>query len=244
MQEAKTTGTPTLELHFDGALAIVGGGRVDFELLAALAGEGVGVVAADGGADMCAKAGVTPDAIIGDMDSIIGADGFGPDVPVFRIAEQETTDFEKCLYSTRSPVTLALGMTGGRFDHTLAALTAMARHGRDRAILLVDEEDVALAVSGPISFSVAAGERVSVHPLEKVTFARSEGLVYPLDGLTLDPAAKTGTSNVAPAGAFSITPDEGEDGVWLLIVARSHLAALTDAVSEQILSPPKDIKKI
>lgn len=225
---------PTLPLQFERPLVIVGGGRVDSQLLATLAAEGAGVVAADGGADVCANAGVTPDAIIGDMDSIVEERGFGPDVPVFPITEQETTDFEKCLYSTKAPVTLALGMTGRRFDHTLAALTAMARHARERAILLVDEEDVALAVSGAFNFSIAAGERVSVYPLEQVTFARSEGLVYPLDGLTLDPAKKTGTSNEAITGAFSILPEDGEDGVWLLVVSRRYLAALSDALMGRI----------
>ncbi len=224
---------PTLPLQFERPLVIVGGGRVDPELLAALVANGAGVVAADGGADLCAKAGVTPEAIIGDMDSIVAETGLGPDVPVFEIAEQDTTDFEKCLYSTKAPVTLALGMTGRRFDHTLAALTAMARHGRERAILLVDEEDVVLAVSGAFSFDVAAGERVSVHPLERVTFARSEGLVYPLDGLTLDPVTKTGTSNEANTGAFSIAPAKGENGVWLLVVARSYLSALTAELMEK-----------
>ena len=45
-----------------------------------------------------------------------------------QIAEQETTDFEKAIYSTRAPVTVALGMTGKRFDHTLAALDAVTRY--------------------------------------------------------------------------------------------------------------------
>ena len=47
---------------------------------------------------------------------------------MIQIAEQVTTDFEKALYSTRAPVTVALGMTGKRLDHTLAALDAVSKY--------------------------------------------------------------------------------------------------------------------
>ena len=63
-----------------------------------------------------------------------------------QIGEQETTDFEKSLYSTRAPVTVALGMTGRRFDHTLAALDAVAKYAAKRKIVLVDEEEIAEAI--------------------------------------------------------------------------------------------------
>ena len=44
-------------------------------------------------------------------------------------------------------MTVALGMTGKRFDHTLAALDAVTRYATRRMIILVDEEDVALALT-------------------------------------------------------------------------------------------------
>src|SRR5690606_31870769 len=120
-------------------------------------------------------------------DSLSARDGWPKMVRLLPLAEQDTTDFEKTLYSTRAPVTVALGMTGRRFDHTLAALDAVARHARGRRIILVDEADLALAVSGPFSFAVAPRERVSVHPLGPIRFRRSVGLEYPLDGLRLAP---------------------------------------------------------
>jgi len=147
------------------------------------------------------------------------------------IAEQETTDFEKVLYSTAAPVTVGLGMTGKRFDHTLAALDALARFAAGRRIILVDESDIALALAGPFEFTVEPGARVSVHPLTPTRFAGSTGLVYPLDGLLLAPGIRTGTSNAADAASFSIEPDG--DGVYLLILERrwldSLIAVLLDA---------------
>jgi len=121
-------------------------------------------------------------------------------------------------------------MTGKRFDHTLAALDAVARHARGRRIILVDESDIALAVSGSFGFAVEAGARVSVHPLTPVRFKRSTGLKYPLDGLRLAPGERTGTSNAASDASFFIEPEAGDPGVWLLILERRYLDTLVAAL--------------
>jgi thiamine pyrophosphokinase len=209
-------------------MVIVGGGTVEPALLQRFAMAGYAVVAADGGADICKDAGVMPEAIIGDIDSLDGVEQWRKATQIIEIAEQETTDFEKCLYSTDAPVTIALGMTGGRFDHTLAALDAVARYADKRRIVLVDEEDVALGVSGSFAGEVGAGERVSVHPLGSVKFAHSEGLKYPLDGLELAPGIRTGTSNQAVSDIISIEAAPG-GAPWLLILSRDHLPMLIGA---------------
>ena len=72
-------------------------------------------------------------------------------------------------------MTVALGMTGDRFDHTLAALDAVTRQARGRRIILVDEHDIALALTGPFSFEVDPGDRVSIHPLMPVTLREVRG---------------------------------------------------------------------
>jgi thiamine pyrophosphokinase len=215
-------------LSFDGVLVIVGGGAVDLELLRELYLNGGRLVGADSGGDIIAEAGLKPEAIIGDFDSLKDPLAWLGKTRLMQIAEQETTDFEKALYSTTAPVTVALGMTGKRFDHTLAALDAVTRYAADRKVILVDEEDLALAMDGPISFKVAPGERVSVHPLAPVNFWRSEGLKYPLDGISLAPGVRTGTSNSAITGPFEIVPEEGIPAPWLLILDRKHLVPLIE----------------
>ncbi|MDB5561299.1 MAG: thiamine pyrophosphokinae [Hyphomicrobiales bacterium] len=230
MQELSQKDATDLPLTFPGVLVIVGGGAVDLDLLAQLAAGGAALVGADGGGDVIAGAGLKPNAIIGDFDSLSDPLGWLGRTRLVRISEQETTDFEKALYSTRAPVTVALGMTGKRFDHTLAALDAVTRYARQRSIILVDESDIALAVSGSFSFGVKAGERVSVHPLQPVLFRSSDGLKYPLEGLRLAPGERTGTSNSATKRTFVIEPAKGEDGVWLLILEKGNLAGLIEAV--------------
>jgi len=219
-------------LTFDGVLVIVGGGALDEHLLRKLAAEGAHLVGADGGGDVIRGAGLVPEAIIGDFDSLADPQSWDARTKLVRIAEQETTDFEKALYSTSAPVTVGLGMTGKRFDHTLAALDAVARYAAKRRIILVDEFDIALALTGPIAFAVEPGARVSVHPLTATRFRHSTGLKYPLDGLTLAPGIRTGTSNEACITDFSIEPEPGDSGVYLLIIERRWLEALIKALEQ------------
>ena len=223
--------TPPIEpLAFDGMLVVVGGGALDTHLLHHLAARGAHLVGADGGGDAIRAAGLVPEAIIGDFDSLADRQDWDARTKLIPIAEQETTDFEKALYSTAAPVTVGLGMTGKRFDHTLAALDAVARYAVGRRIILVDESDIALGLAGPFAFTVETGARVSVHPLTPTRFAASTGLLYPLDGLLLAPGVRTGTSNAAGDAAFTITPAEADAGVYLLILERRWLDTLVDAL--------------
>ena len=224
VQETSVDAADGLPLVFDGPLAIVGGGTVDPALLRALAKYGVMLVGADGGGDVIGAAGLVPAAIIGDLDSLEDRAAWESRTRVIHIPEQITTDFQKAIYSTRAPVTLALGMTGKRLDHTLAALSAVLQFAPQRKLLLVDEVDVAFAAVGPIAFEAGEGERVSIHPLVRIGFERSSGLFYPLDGLVLEPGGLLGTSNTATGGRVEIVPDaEHERTPWLLIVDKSRL---------------------
>jgi thiamine pyrophosphokinase len=212
--------------EFDDLLVIVGGGAVDLDLLRELYAIGGRLVGADGGADQIVEAGLKPEVIIGDFDSLSDPLGWLGKTRLIQIPEQETTDFEKSLYSTRAPVTVALGMTGGRFDHTLAAIDALARYAKRRRVILVDEYDIALGLTDAIIFEVDRGDRVSVHPLAPVTFWRSAGLEYPLDAVKLAPGVRTGTSNRAIEGKFEIYPEEGIHAPYLLILDRKYLMRL------------------
>jgi thiamine pyrophosphokinase len=200
---------------------------VDPALLLELAGRGVTLVGADGGADAMGAAGLVPAAIIGDLDSLEDRAGWEQRTRVIHIPEQITTDFQKALYSTQAPVTLALGMTGKRLDHTLAALSAVLQYAPKRKLLLVDEVDVALAVIGPIRFDAGLRERVSIHPLLPIRFRSSTGLFYPMDGHTLAPGGLIGTSNEGTGGLVEVVPED--ETPWLLILRKERLWDLVGA---------------
>lgn len=214
---------------FDGPMAIVGGGAVDPTLLRELADRGVALIGADGGADAIGDAGLMPAAIIGDLDSLADRTAWEERTSVIHIPEQITTDFQKALYSTQAPVTLALGMTGKRLDHTLAALSAVLQYAPTRRLLLVDEVDVALAVVGSICFEAGPKERVSIHPLLPIRFLHSTGLFYPMDGLLLEPGGLIGTSNEGTGGLVEVVP--ANETPWLLILGKERLWDLMAAQS-------------
>lgn len=99
------------------------------------------LVAADGGADTALAAGHMPEAVIGDMDSIsAAAQEQIADNSLHFIAEQDSTDFAKCLRSIEAPAILALGFAGGRLDHQLAACTTLVNFPHKKVLLLTDED--------------------------------------------------------------------------------------------------------
>ncbi len=228
MQSPNLADEKPVSLAFETPIAIVGGGYADPVLLRELAARKVVLIAADGGADSIDAAGLTPKAIIGDLDSVTDREGWEKRTEVLHIPEQITTDFQKALYSTSAPVTLALGMTGKRLDHTLAALSALHEVAQKRRVILVDEVDIALAVSGPFGFEAKPKERISVHPFVPIVFERTEGLFYPMNDLLLDPAGRLGTSNEGIGGRVEIVPRD--ETPWLLILGRERLWDLVEAL--------------
>ena len=229
MQDTSVPSADAPVLAFSGLMAIVGGGTVAPDLLHSLAERGVDLVGADGGGDAIGDAGLIPAAIIGDLDSLRDRAAWEKRTRVIHIPEQVTTDFQKALYSTDAPVTLAVGMTGKRLDHTLAALSAVLQFAAQRKLVVVDEVDVALAVVGPIRFAADKGERISIHPLLPISFVHSEGLYYPVDGLTLEPGGLLGSSNEGTGGLVEIVPVD--DTPWLLILGKARLWDLVAAAT-------------
>lgn len=212
-------------LDVNGLLVIVGGGVVDLALLKQLHEQGATVIGADGGANVFAELGIVPAAIIGDMDSLKNRADWETKTQVLEIFEQETTDFEKCLYSVMAPQTICLGMSGKRLDHTLAALDIMLAYSDARELVMVSETDLILVANGYFAFEVEQGARVSVHTIWPVLFAASKGLEYPLDGLELAPGKRLGTSNRAVGGVFEVLPEGGQIAPYLVIVEKKYLGA-------------------
>ena len=195
-------------LTFDAPLLLLGGGPVAPALLADLAARTGWVVAADGGADRLHAGPLRPAAVIGDMDSLSHRAEWeaDPAVQVIEIAEQDSTDFEKCLRLTRAPLTLAAGFLGGRFDHSLAALHALMRFP-ERRVILVGDEDIAFLAPLDWRARLAPGARVSIWPIAPVRGIVSAGLEWPLRDLDLAAGSVIGTSNRAVAEQVAVCFD-------------------------------------
>lgn len=208
-----------------GAICLIGGASVESADIAELLPLVTDLVAADGGADHLFVAGLTPAAVIGDMDSITDRARGAFQDRLHHVAEQETTDFEKALTRIDAPFILALGFTGGRMDHALAVLNVLARH-RTRPVLLLDGSDVSfVAPAGPVTLALPDKTRISLMPLAD-TVVTATGLRWPLDRARMHPAGMTSASNAVAGGSVSITAE----GPVLITLPRAHLAAVLQGV--------------
>ena len=174
------------------------------------------VVAVDGGLRHVLKAGLIPNAVIGDMDSIDLSDlqAAGRHVAVYKSDDRDTTDFEKALLTFSAPVCLAYGFLGLRVDHMFAAVTVLARYADTHKIILVGADDLVHVTTQPFVMALAVGARLSVWPVGRVRFAKSSGLVWPLDGLMLSPDGQVATSNRMQADQLILTPQHGNKGAY------------------------------
>lgn len=202
-------------------ITLVGGGQASAQDIAEALTIAPSLVAVDGGLIAVQSAGITPQAVIGDMDSA------PPDalarVPLahqHHISEQQSTDFDKALRHVDTPVAVGIGFCGKRVDHQLAAFhTLLVR--ADRPCILVAADEVIVLAPPRLMVPTIAGDVVSLYPLRPVT-GRSSGLEWPIDGLAFEAGFSVGTSNRA-VGEMTLSVDAPG---MLLILPRAYLKPL------------------
>ena len=186
----------------DWALIIAGGNPVKPETVARLQ-KPAWVVAADSGLDQALRLGITPNLVIGDMDSVSASAlkwAEAEKVSIERYpTDKDATDLELAIDAAeRAGYTKAtiIGGTGGRMAHTLA-----------NAMLLLPERSIDLdwQMSRAIITAIRPGESreynrdhgalLSVLPIGGPAECSSEGLRWPLDGSTLVAGSSRGVSN-------------------------------------------------
>lgn len=209
-------------------VTLIGGGPVDARQLALALGLAPVAVGADGGGDVALPGGAAFAAVIGDMDSIEHAAALrARGVPVHEITEQDSTDLEKCLSSVEAPLFLGLGFLGGRIDHQMAAMNALAKFA-DTPCVLIGGADLCFACPPELELEMAAGTRVSLFPMAAVTGRVCEGLRWSAAGLAMAPDARIGTSNVATGGRVRLAFDRAG---MLVILPVETLGAVVERLS-------------
>jgi len=191
------------------------------------------LVAADGGATRVLRAGRMPDAVIGDFDSI---DAFARAAIAadrqHRIAEQESTDFDKCLRSVAAPLILAVGFTGWRLDHTLAAFNTLVRHPEQRCIV-IGSHDLCFLAPARIRLRLPPGVRCSLFPMGEVA-GESDGLRWPLEGKTFSPDGRIGTSNEVISAEVTLGFSARK---MVVILPLDHLDAAIRGLAPELARP-------
>ncbi len=198
-------------------VVVAGGGPLSPRAAEAVP-HGAVVIAADDGLEQAQALGLEVALAVGDFDSaspeaVARAEAAGTRIERHP-ADKDATDLELALdaASRLSPSRiLVLAPRGGRLDHELAGLLALAsdRYAGAQIDALVGAAHVQI-VRGTRALVGEAGELVSLlavnGPAEGVT---TEGLVYPLRGETLEPGSTRGVSNVFAAEGATVQVARG-----------------------------------
>ena len=159
------------------------------------------VVCCDSAADEYRlRTGREPDFTVGDCDSLEGKFG-----NVVRVDEQETNDLAKAIRFCRSrgwEKPLILGACGKREDHTIGNVFLAL----DENVGILTDRGRFVPVEGRATLAVDEGCAISVFAPDRSTKARSEGLVWPLDGVVFDSLARA-TLNRAAGTEITIETD-------------------------------------
>lgn len=207
----------------EGGVTLLGGGSSCPDDLAQALGFAPRLVAADGGGDRALAYGRDPEAVIGDLDSLSAQGRAALGARVHLIPEQDSTDFGKCLSHVQARFYLALGFTGLRLDHTLAALSELAKRP-GQAIVLLAEEEVIFRAPAELRLDLPPGTRLSLYPMGPAR-GRSSGLRWPIDGIDFAPGGRIGTSNEVTGPVWlEIT------GPMLVLLEKPHLGAVLHAL--------------
>lgn len=201
-------------------ITLVGGGPVTASQLARATAFAPRIVGADGGADRLLRLGASPEAVIGDMDSISGAARARLQDRLFPVPEQDSTDFDKSLRLIRAPFILGLGFAGARVDHGLAVLSGLTR-APDQRCLILGPRDVTFLCPPELELDLPPGTRLSLFPMGRVA-GQSQGLRWPIRGLDFAPDGQIGTSNQA-TGPVRLAFDAPK---MLVILPVRYLAAV------------------
>jgi thiamine pyrophosphokinase len=141
------------------------------------------IVCADGGADNAKKIGITPDYIIGDLDSVTSSaiEFFKEKSKIIKDSNQDSTDLEKALslVDNLSPSEiLIIGAIGNRLDHTLANILCLDQIKSDIKAQIVDEKNIIELVDNSADIVGDKDDIISIVPLTDVLGLSYEGLKW------------------------------------------------------------------
>ena len=159
---------------------------------------GAFIIAADAGIEKLNKAGIVPDLIMGDFDSL-GTRPSGENVRVFPI-EKDDTDTMLALKEAIAlgyDTVIISGGLGGELDHTMANLQTLL-YACENGInaFLTDGITTATVISDSITLGSENSGRCSVFAFGgEANGVSISGLKYEASGITLSPSFPLGVSN-------------------------------------------------
>lgn len=170
------------------ALVIANGMPVSLELLRELASQSDLVVAADGGHRHAFEAGISVDAVVGDLDSIgslratLGAGVLHEDANPNATDLQKAVDFALASGSREVRITCA---GGGRADHAFANLSMLPMFRGRGAVTIVDDQFEVSLVDGLARIEAQPGTVISLVAIGACTGVTTTGMRWDLTDYAL-----------------------------------------------------------
>ena len=191
-------------------LIVLGGDLPGNELLARCVRETEMTIAADRGLEAFEEAGLVPDLLLGDMDSVSAGtlERLAGKTQIERLpVQKDDTDgvhaLDVAIKKGAAEITL-LGALGGRLDHAMANLMMLVRAYKCGVNAEILSESVRIVhVGRHTRLCGAKGDTVSLLPMGEAVGVTLRGFFYPLCGHTLTNDYPLGLSNV-------VTEDEAE----------------------------------
>jgi thiamine pyrophosphokinase len=146
------------------------------------------IICCDGSVENLVTAGLEPEAIVGDLDSLSEEVAKRFADRLYRDEEQETNDLTKavewCISKGYKEIVI-LGATGKREDHTIGNISLLAEYSKEIKVKMVTDTGTITAVLKSNVFSSFPGQQVSIFSIDPQTEITSVGLKYKLTKLKL-----------------------------------------------------------
>jgi thiamine pyrophosphokinase len=171
-------------------------------------------ICADGGANLAVYFGSIPNLIIGDFDSVQKETlRYFKKVRLKKMKSQNSTDLEKALTEAikkKCTEITVLGATGGRLDHAVGNLSALAKFSRKAGIKFIDNTGEFIPVGHNLEADLNIGTSVSLLPLSKCSGIVTTGLKWNLSNESLQLGVRESTSNISVSPHVKIKVQSGD----------------------------------
>ncbi len=144
------------------------------------------IICCDGAAHNLALAGLEPEAIVGDLDSLEKHLEERFSDRLFRDSDQEINDLTKAVQWCRGKGyndIVILGATGKREDHTIGNISLLADYSKETKVIMITDTGTITPLRESSVISCFPGQQVSIFSIDPETEINSSGLRYPLNKL-------------------------------------------------------------
>ena len=189
-------------------LLLIGNGEpLRTQTLKELARQACFVLAADGGANVAMQAGIVPDLVIGDLDSICTNNKRKLANKLLHLPTQENTDLEKSLswiVQHKFTTVILVGFVGNRWDFSIGNLLTLANYTNQLDITVVTDTWRMYFITRNRQIACQPHRRASLIPLTRCEQVTLQGCKYPLVHTNLLPGTTRTLSNLTTSTRMRI----------------------------------------